>query len=149
MQAKLQEQAKEFDKEASSAASLLHSIFGKKRSGTGSSAEGSPVEADATESQNKPKSKPGPKAPAVSPEPEEERAPAQSLLGSLFGWRGTGKAAKPATQDVPAAAPAGKAPPAAKGRAVPSVPAAAPVEASQPDASGEFQPCFFGKWLQI
>lgn len=142
-QAKLQEQAQEFDKEASSAASLLHSIFGIKRSGTGSSTEGGPVEvAAAADAQSKSKAKP---APALPAEGEVERAPAQSLLGSLFGWRGTGKGATPATHDVQAAAPVAKAPaPAAKRRAAaPSAtpPAAAPVETSQPEASGEFQPC--------
>jgi hypothetical protein len=114
VQAELQQQAKEFDTEASGAASLLHSIFGIKRSGTGSSqakTEEAVVAEQQSGSQGKSAGKNGTAGAAAVPVPSTtgvDRAPAQSLLGSLFGWRSAAGSAKPTTEEVQTAAALGK-----------------------------------------
>jgi hypothetical protein len=103
----LQEQAKEFDTEASGAASLLHSIFGIKRSGTGSSSsqdKTGEVKEQQSGSSGKSAAKNGASdATAAAPLTGADRAPAQSLLGSLFGWKGSGTSAKPTSNAQPVA----------------------------------------------
>lgn len=108
----MQEQAKEFDTEASGAASLLHSIFGIKRSGTGSSSQERTGEVDEKEqvaSNAKSAARKGtPDAAVASSSMDVERVPAQSLLGSLFGWKGTSTSVKPMSEDVQPTAKQGK-----------------------------------------
>eukprot|EP00884_Botryococcus_braunii_P000646 jgi/Botrbrau1/10582/Bobra.0358s0005.1 len=105
MEAQLQEQAKEFDTEASGAASLLHSIFGIKRSGTGSSSsqdKTGEVKEQQSGSSGKSAAKNGASdATAAAPLTGADRAPAQSLLGSLFGWKGSGTSEKPTSNAQP------------------------------------------------
>ncbi len=124
LQNQLQNSAKEFDTTASGASSLLHSLFGFRRSGTGSSTGSSTgsasidadedIEPAATQQGGgaaaarrstaraprvdwappSPAAEPAAAAAAAAP-PVAERAPAQSLLGALFGVRRAAAAGAP------------------------------------------------------